>query len=128
MDTIQSNPGFRTFEIVKVGVVTQPELSVSSTAGNWASDSDTTTVEHGLGYKPVVIAYWTNDVSGNGFSSALPRVIPSGSGATWAMSSIRILASNQYVNFESRVSVYGNTSNTIVEGTITYYLLRESVR
>lgn len=128
MDTLQSNPGFRIFEIIKTGVVTQPALSVSSSAGNWASDSSTTQVQHGLGYKPIVFAYWTNDLSGGGFSSALPRIFHSGSGATWGMSSIRILASNTYVNFESRVSVYGNTSSSIVEGTITYYLLRESVR
>lgn len=129
MDTIQSNPGFRTFEIVKTGVVTQPALSVSSSAGNWTTDSDTTQVSHGLGYKPLVMAYWTNEVSGSGVSSQLPRVFFGGStGATWGIQGIRILVNNSVVLFESRVSAYGNTSSGIVEGVITYYLLRESVR
>lgn len=112
------------FKIVSSGTVATSGLTVSSTAGNWNSDSTSVVVTHNLGFAPMVIGAFLGSAGIN--HTILPYSASAYNGIGEIISNIAIISNSTTISFAFSISVYGNTTGTLPANNIKYYLLQET--
>lgn len=134
-DSIKSSIDFDRFEIVKTGNSFWPTLAVAGGgAGGFASGEAVTTVAHGLGFIPTVVAFIqelgvsvTDNFNAPGFS-----YFGNGTSALWINFQLSTDANNLYVITD--MMTYGVTGTSTLNGGAAggficqYYLLKERVK
>lgn len=133
VDSIKESINLDRFEIVKTGNSFWPSLSISSPgAGGFATGEFTTTIAHGLGYIPSVVAY----VQETGALITDNYIVPSFSifGLTdialWITLQVATDATNLYIITDIMVYGTGTTFNGGAAGGFIcqYYLMKERIR
>lgn len=121
------NSNQNTFKVVKSDTITLADYTVSGGAGVWANFQQTPViVNHGLGYKPIVMAYL---IGIGGEYTPLPFTgMRTPSTSSFESTNIGISVDGVRVIFSQNTIVNGSiSSHTVYGGTIRYYLLQESV-
>lgn len=133
-ETIVSPINDDRFEIVKSGYSFWPGLTVTGGgAGSWAAGEAITTIAHGLGFTPVIVAF-LQEVG----STTLNFVTPSfsyfglGTRAIWLNFQVAADATNVYIIND--MMIYGFTGGNTIPGGVNggfncqYYLLQERIK
>lgn len=114
------------FKIVSTGTVNSPAINLASPgAGNFASTTEYTTIEHNLGYIPASFGY-LNVASTTWVLLPYSQSSGAGTGCNWWTVALQADSTTLYIQFG--VTVFA-TSFVLAEGAfqINYYLLQESV-
>jgi hypothetical protein len=135
VDTLRSSINYDRFEIAKTGNSFWPSVSVvGGGAGGWGSGEAVTTIAHGLGFTPVIVAY----VQELGTNITQNFVVPSfsyfglGTSALWINLQIATDATNIYVITD--LATFGVTGTSSFLGGAAggficqYYLLSERIK
>lgn len=117
------NSNQNVFKIVKEGTLTVPGITVSSTAGNYTSNGTDVSSPHNLDFIPALLAYYGDGT----FYVPLQYSVnfsPTSSSAVWYTITPFVDSVNVSVNFD--VMVFGNTSFTLQDTPIKYYLMQQT--
>jgi hypothetical protein len=135
-DTVKSPLNFDRFEIIKTGVSFWPSLVVAGGgAGGFATGEAITTIAHGLGFTPVVVAYLQEVNIASTQNFAVPSFSFFGAGSSVALwINFRVAADSTNFYIITDLMSYGVTaSSTLLGGAAggfkcQYYLMLERVK
>jgi hypothetical protein len=129
VNTIVGTENLDHFEIIKAGTGLFPGVTTSNPgAGNFVLGHGATTIFHGLGYTPVIMAFLS--IVSNGRTYPMPlNVYTTPTTATNAFAAFECYSDNQNTYLLTDIVAYG-ASFAVLAGTYQaqYYLMREKIK
>lgn len=123
-DQLIFNSEQNVFKIVYVGFINSAAASASNGGSGAGSDLQTVSYAHGLGYTPVVLAYFNVD----GFFYPLPYSTFGALSNGFQAINYQPFSTDTTVSFDTSIEVYatGAASVSVSPAQIKYYLLQET--
>lgn len=125
--TLNNIVGAHAFKIALSGtyVTTQSYATTNPGAGKFGTDSFlVTTIAHGLGYVPAILAYLNNGGQYNPLPYTFYQTAGAGAQGYWSTFSTYADATNLYITLTSQS--YGGTTTFLSGFSIKYFLLQET--